>query len=473
MIRTVHMIRMIAGSVGRAVVSSRAVWWAPALVAAISGTLIGLCLVQSASVTQPDVRAVIDASHFEVGDVSSVGDGIPLFTVPTALIVMALVASAAVGQLTEDLARWRIAGASPLVLACFVMVQLLLVSLLGGIVAAVVTGLLGGPVSAFLNAMTLPELADVHVHVQAGPLVWTAVIPPLVMLGAGLLPASRGGRVPAVRAVVGEEEKEPRVGALRWIGTGVGAAGLVAVTWASYGAPTSEIASGSTMSIGLGICVMVLVTAGLGARTLVPLLLAAWTRLVPTGSTGAAPWQLARAGARARARVSGSTVVALASGSGILGMLAGMGRTSEATARAMGSTRAYNYLDIYVICGIIGLMCAVGGVCVLALNARNRRQEIALLRAAGMSPGQVTAMVVCEAVALAGTAILVALVATLLPVGLLPWTAWHQGLPVRFVVPWAELGIAAVVTVLAVLIALLAPARRGLRSSVRESLAAV
>lgn len=455
-------------AIARGLIAQRSSWWAPALISAMAGTLIGLCLVQTASMNQADVRAVVHSSPYGLLDVASVGSGISLFIVPTAVIVMALVTSAAVGRLTDDLARWRIAGAGPRTLAAFVMAGAVLAALAGGVVAAIVTGLAGGPVARVLNAWTLPELADVPVHVQPASLLQTVVVPPAIALGAGLLPAWRGGRVSAVRAVAGEEEKVPRVGVLRWVGTMVGAAGLVAVTWAAYGVPTSEIATGGTMSIGLGICVMVLVTAGLGSRVLVPALGAVWTRLVPLRD---AAWELARAGAVARARISGSTIVALVCGSGILGMLAGMARTGEATERAMGSTDVYNYVDIYVLCAVIGGMCALGGICVLALNSGDRRKEIALLRAAGMSPRQITTIALCEALILAGTSILIALVATLLPIGLLPWTAAHQGLPIRFVVPWAELAIAAAFTLAAILAALLPPARRALRTSVRESLA--
>src|SRR5699024_7828277 len=76
-----------------------------------------------------------------------------------------------------------------------------------------------------------------------------------------------------------------------------------------------------------------------------------------------------------------------------------------------------------------------------------------------------------EAVMLAAAAMSIGVVATVLSTGLIARTAASGGLPMRFVVPVAELAVAAAVTFAVVALALMIPARRALRSPVRPSLA--
>lgn len=458
----------MSSAVVRAVLAARAAWWAPALVAALASLLIGVCLVQTTATGGAEYERVVEAAGLDLVEVSAVGLSITMIIVPTAVIVLAVVASAAVGQTTRDLARWRLVGAAPATLSVFVLGQLVLAVSAGGVAGMLLTAAVGGQAARLLNAMVFPELGDLAVRPTGTALSAALLIPIALALVAGLPGALRAARVPPVRAMNGEEEQPRRAGAGRWV---VSILGLVVLGVAASAAllVPGDLADGGALTAGLGLGFLVLIVAGAGARVLIPGVVRSWTALIPLRR---AEWALARAGAVARVRGSAATVVALACGTGILGTLTGMARTSEAIERAMGVGREYNLLDTYVICGALGLLCAVGGACVIALGATDRRREVALLRAAGCSPAQILVHAVLEALILAGTSLMLALAATAVALGAVLRAAAADELPLRLVLPVAELGIGGAATFLVVLGALVIPAARALRASVRSSLAA-
>lgn len=453
----------------RGILAAKAAWWAPALVSALVSVLVGSCLVQplGTDASNPEIQAVLRQQGLSTEHVSSVGLSISVMIIPVAVIVLASVSSAAVATMARDLARWRLAGASSALLAAFVMFQLANVALLGGAAGATATALLGGRLSQFLNGWILPELAQVAVRPTPQALLGALLAPPAIVVVAGLLPALRGARVPAIRAVRSDPEPSGRGGIRRWVAAVAGLCALVAISVPAYRRPPG-IDQGEALTAGLGLAVLVLVAAGLGARVLVPVLISAISRVLPIPG---AVWALARSSAVARAHISGSTVVALACGSGILGAITGMARTSEAIARALGSQDEYNLLDTYIICGVIGLLCVVGGACVLALSAGDRRREVAMLRTAGMTPPQILCAAGAEGVVLAGASTLIGLTATVLSTGVVSRAAAVGDLPVRFVLPWTELAAATAVMVVVLVAAFVAISFRALQAPVRTSLA--
>lgn len=458
----------MSGAVLRAVLAARATWWAPGLIAALTSLLIGVCLVQATATGGIRQQRILAAAGLEAQDVAGVGVSITMIIVPTATIVLAAVTAAAVGQTTRDLARWRLIGASPAVLSAFVLGQLVLVVCVGAVLGSGLTAAAGGQAARILNAMVLPELAGVAVRPTSTALLGALLGPVGIAAVAGLPGALRASRVPPVRAVHGEEETPRAAGVGRWILAGLGLLALGLAMGAALRSPAG-LADGGAFSVGLGLGLLVLVVAGCGARVLVPALVSAWTAVF---ALPRAEWVIARAGAVARARAGGATVVALACGVGMLGILTGMARTAEAIERAMGSAREYNLLDVYVICGAVGLLCAAGGACVLALGAVDRRREVAQLRAVGCSPAQILALAACEALILSVTSLLLAGLATALAVGAVLRAATADGLPLRPVLPLAELGLGGLMTALVLLAVLLLPTLGALRTSVRTSLAA-
>jgi predicted lysophospholipase L1 biosynthesis ABC-type transport system permease subunit len=454
-------------SVLRSAIAGRSAWWAVALVSVVSALLLVLCLAQVESADDPAVRAVLGRTHLTPEDLTSMGASLEMLAVPTAVIVLAVVGSAALGQRAVDLARWRLAGARASTLMMLSLGQIVLCALAGGVVGAALGALLSPYAVSALNGMMVPALAGIAVTASGRALLQAIALSVVAALIAGLPPALRACRVPAVRAVSGQEEPEGGVSPLRWAGTVLGVLLLGVATWGGFRA-TADGGAEDAMTIGLGLGVLVVAVCGLGARVLVPLLVHGWTRLVPLR---AEVWELARRGAAARARVSGAAIVAFASGTAVLGVLTGIARTSEAVARELGDRSQYNYVDIYVICGIIGLLSALGGMCVLALGAADRRREVAVLRAAGMTPVQVLAAASCEAVVLGLTGLVIACAATSLGTSLMPWAAAHAGQPIVVVLPVRELLIGTAATILMALCALLVPAVRAVRTSVRTSLA--
>lgn len=460
----------MTGTAIRALLAERAAWWAPVLVAALVSVVIGVCAVQAlgTEATTPELREVLRREGLTAGYVSSVGIGIAVMTIPVAVIVLAVVSASAISGTVRDLARWRLAGAPAPLLSALVMGRLLLAVLVGALLGAAVTVLAGGTIAELLNAAILPQLRGLPVRPAPAALLAAALVPPATALVAGLPSALRGARVPAVRAVRHDPAPEGEHRVRDLVAAALGVLTVLSVTAILYREPPG-VAAGGALTAGLGLVVLVLVAAWMGASVLAPAAVSALGAVVPFHG---ALRRLARDGAAARARSSGGAVVALACGSGILGAISGMARTSEAIARALGSTEEYNLVDTYIICGIIGLLSAVGGACIIALDAGDRRREVAQLRIAGMTPRQVLSSAIMEAGLLTGAVLLLTLLSTGLATGLVARAADAAGLPVRLVLPWAEIAVAGAGTFLVLALALVIPALRALRAPLRASLAA-
>jgi hypothetical protein len=469
------MSTMLPRAVLRALLAGRAAWWAPGLVSAVVSAIIGPCLTQLTVSDLPAARRAAAAAGTDPEEFAVIGTSLAAIVGVCGVVVISLVASAAVRQLTRDLARWRISGAGSGTVGAFVATQLLLVSLAGGVLGAAATVVAGEPFAQFVSGMVVPALGDLAIPVPPAVFASTALAPVLAAILGGLLPVLHAVRVPAVRAVARDDDAqtEPRRSGLgasvrirRWILPGLGLLVPALVTWRAYASPPAGIDDAASTGMGLG--ALVVIGAAVGARRLMPALAAGWTRLVPLRTAG---WRLARASAIAKTRLSGATIVAMACGITCLGVLMGIGYSAEAVERAAGSAEAYNFTDIQVISVIVGTMCAVGGVCVLALASADRRHETAILRASGMRAGQIVGMAFVEAVVLSATALLIALLATVLAAGLIPLAATEAGLPPGFVLPWAELGLAFTASVTVVAAALVVPAVQALRTCVRTALA--
>src|SRR5699024_6254200 len=272
--------RMI-GAALRGLVATRASWWAPALVAALVSTMIGICFVQAVGTdaSSPAIQEVLRREGLSSDYVSSVGAGIAMMILPVAVIVLATVSSAAVGTLTLDLARWRLAGASGPLLAVLVMGQLCVVALAGGAAGTVATVLVGGRLATLLNQALLPELAGLAVTPTPSALWGALVIPPATALVAGVLPAIRAARVPALRAVRRDEEAVGRVGLRRLVAAVTGSIALLAVVPVYRRPPGVE--EGAALTAGLGLAVLVLIVAAMGARVLVPAGVSMIGRILP------------------------------------------------------------------------------------------------------------------------------------------------------------------------------------------------
>ena len=91
---------------------------------------------------------------------------------------------------------------------------------------------------------------------------------------------------------------------------------------------------------------------------------------------------------------------------------------------------------------------------------------------AGMTPRQVLGSAALEAWLLTGAVLLLTLLATGLSTGLVVRAAAAAALPVRLVLPWAEMAVSGAGTFVVLALALAIPSARALRAPLRSSLAA-
>jgi putative ABC transport system permease protein len=140
--------------------------------------------------------------------------------------------------------------------------------------------------------------------------------------------------------------------------------------------------------------------------------------------------------------------------------------------------RVVQVLDMLVLVttallGVALVIAVVGIANTLALSVVERRHEHALLRALGLTRGQVRSVLVTEAVLLALAGTVLGLVLGLVYAAFGVQTVLPTGVDLRPDVPWGRLAVAVGVAVVAGTLAGLVPAHRAARVSPVEGMAAV
>ncbi|MEU4805522.1 FtsX-like permease family protein [Actinosynnema sp. NPDC023587] len=139
--------------------------------------------------------------------------------------------------------------------------------------------------------------------------------------------------------------------------------------------------------------------------------------------------------------------------------------SAEARERAGESTRRM-VVFIWALVGLAVLIAVFGIATTLSLSVLERTGESALLRALGLTRGQLRGVLVIESLLVASMGAVLGLALGLVSAWLLTRAVSTPHQPLDFVVPFGELGAAALVAVLASVLAALVPARRAARTSI-------
>ncbi|MFT8888757.1 MAG: FtsX-like permease family protein [Ethanoligenens sp.] len=156
--------------------------------------------------------------------------------------------------------------------------------------------------------------------------------------------------------------------------------------------------------------------------------------------------------------VNGNTVVSRIKEqtAGIPGVLSGNQQPAQQESR---NTQMVGNVFLYGFIGVIGLIGVLNIINTIGTNVLVRTREIGLLRAGGMTMGQVTAMLVSESVLYGVLALLIGLTA-----GIPLNHQFSQSLVQRvygmpWQLPWSMVGIASAISVLAIFLSLISPLR--------------
>jgi len=436
--------------------------WVPSMgVVAVISMLVTACVNQFVWTTSAEfVRAArgagLDGAEFTVVSVT-------IYTVVALLgaVSLSVVGSATVERTRSTFAQWRLMGATPRQVRGCLWALVACSSTVGSLPGAVI----GSGVSAFLvpwfNAMAAASFAGGVGEFSPPPFapspaagILAVGVSVVTCLVGAAMPARRAALVEPVEVVRGAPSIARRRPWARWV-TG----GLLLVTAIAMAA-----AAPATLDPDqIGLSAMVMVNAatwvgGLAATamialgpTLVHLILTAAHRVMRSARMPVA--QVAVRAARAQAAVNANAVTPLAAAIALYGVIfTATGSYLSVMAAAGFPLENPNVTDITLLSGLFCVMATATSVAVIALSGRHRTREHGTLRAAGMSPSEVSRLIAWQTLSLALCATVlgvvpVALVACLVAgcsvvlVGSValsvPWMGLATGVLVCWFVLWA------------------------------------
>ncbi|WIY81946.1 FtsX-like permease family protein [Propionimicrobium sp. PCR01-08-3] len=430
------------------------------VVIALVTVLIGTCMNQfvwtnSPGFTQAATRAGLDPAAFGIVSVT-----IYVLVAVLSFFALTVVGSATVERTRGTFAQWRLAGATPRqirsALWCLVAV------------ASITGALPGSLVSIGASAAAIPVFNQMAANSFPGGLgdfdppafhpsflAWAASfsLGTITCLLGAFVPSRRAAAVEPVEAVRGLAVRRRRGAWGRWVFGGLLL--LIAVTFSLGGAFAPAALEPGVEAAGM---VNAAIQAGLFAAAgvyvlgpeLIPIVLAL-IRVILRPFRAVALGVLATRAARADAEANANMIAPLAAALGLGGVIFTVLRSYQTTMQAAGFELAVpNYSDTVVMTGLFGFVCLLTSVAVIMLSGRDAVREQAVLRSAGMTPGQVLAFTAWRSVLLTGCAVVFALIpiglgATLLvsrsviltghPILDIPWT----GLLVAVLACWGAL----------------------------------
>lgn len=388
--------------------------WAPAIaVVAVISTMIGLCVHQFAWTTSPDFRAAVSGAGVPLAEFQILSVTIYTVIALVSWVALTVVGRASIQATLRTHALWHLLGASPRAVFLSAMLVLVLVSLCGALLGAASSTLLGfWAVPAFNAAVSAAvDLPGFTIAVWAPAAI--VVLSVLTAMVGGLMPARRASRIPPGAAL-----RSPHAPDRRTFSTVLRVlSGLFFLVIAAALVVASAFAEqlGST---GPGPMFNLAINAGgsslIAVYILCPEIVGGvlWLLHRLFASTGAVVPALGTRAAAARAQVSATTIAPLAAGLGGIGLLLCAVNSVAAMTRILQPGIPTNLADVWTIVAVVAVSMLATSAAVVALSARGRGREIALLQAAGMHAGQVRLLIAAESFAMS----VAAAVAAVLPV---------------------------------------------------------
>lgn len=387
-----------------------------------------------------------------------------MFTAVSAIIVLSGSANLAVTLQQRGYALWQLVGIRPRAVGLIVLAQLGIVSLFGALTGALIALPLLQPMFVFMY-----EGWDGMGHVILGlgglsTFLVVLGIAAIVLLGGlrGARSASRTAPVEALR------DSEPTRGKIRWFRILLFAGVLTGTVFFVL-----ELTDLSLWDLGgraMFLSPLIVTTIAAAGPLLLPLVLRAWTALVPQRVS--ATWFLARNSARHRLSLSTAAIsplmVAIALSSGLYST----GTALNAARALVDNEASYNSFNMpigafMIFLGGPLLLSTVGAAATVFMSGQAREREFALLQAAGSTRSAVLLAALWEAVIYAVTAVLLGTLSTLATALIM---ANALGLPSP-IVDLPTIGYVGGAGFVLILAATLAPTATALRAEIPRTLA--
>lgn len=388
--------------------------WVPTIaVVAVITTMIGLCVHQFAWTTAPEFRAAVASAGVPLAEFQILSVTIYTVIALVSWVSLTVVGRASVQATRHSHALWLLLGASPLAVFLSALLVLVIVSLCGAIIGTLISTLLSfWAIPAFNMAVSAAIDLPGFTIVYWTPFAIVIVSVITVMLGA-LLPARRASRTPPSAALrtfdlPGRTTFSTVLRIICGFSFLMVAAALVA----------ASVFASELDSTGPAPMFNLAINAGGSALIAVYLLCPEIARFVfwilhaLFVSAGLVVPALGTRAAAGRAQVSTTTIAPLAAGLGGIGLLLCAVNSVVAMTQILQPGTPADLTDVWTIVFVVAVSMLATSAAVIALSARGRGREIALLQAAGMKAGQIRILIAAESLALSTAAV----VAAVLPV---------------------------------------------------------
>lgn len=373
--------------------------------------VIASSAICAAALAQFETAAALSDTAGE--SLRSMSQGIIAFGLLAALSITGATTNLAVASGRRGYALLQLAGFLPRQLTSMVFAQLILLAIVGTGMGVALGRVIAQPL---LDITVIQTAVPVGASVVYGwsTIIWSFSLIVGVVVFAGARAAFRAGRVPPIEALREPEPPRIRMGAPRWVG--VGAAGLVAFALsmgAAGTAPSVSPGQGSvdvSLIIGLGmlLSIALAMTAAALSPVLYPLVLRAWTALIPARLSGS--WFLARRSCSYRITQSTAAITPLMVGIALPGSLYTLFLTTGSVMQKTGASFVINSASIFTILGPALLLAALGSAVIIFMTGRTRARDNALVSVSGGTLATSALSAVFEALIYVVTALLIAAV---------------------------------------------------------------
>lgn len=386
--------------------------WAPAIaVVTVIAIMIGLCIHQFAWTTTPQFRTAVSNAGVPLAEFQILSVTIYVVIALVSWVALTVVGRASVQATRHSHALWLLLGASPRTVFQSSLLVLLLVSLCGAILGALVSSLLSfWAIPAFNTAVSSAVNLPGFTIVAWAPMAIIVVSVVTTMVG-GLLPARRASRIqPSVALRTFHPPVQRSLSTVFRIICGsfflLVAAALVAAS--SFASQLGSTGPGPMFNLAINAGSSALIAVYLFCPEIVGSVF--WILHKLFTSTGLVISALGTRAAAARARISATTIAPLAGGLGGIGLLLCAVNSVAAMTQILQPGTPTDLTDVWTIVAVIAVSMLATSAAVVALSAHGRGREIALLQAAGMHARQVHILIAAESLAMSVTAAVTAVV---------------------------------------------------------------
>ncbi|MDQ0645738.1 FtsX-like permease family protein [Microbacterium murale] len=336
---------------------------------------------------------------------SSTSGAVIIFTTATALIVLSGAANLTVSLQQRGYALWQVVGIRPALVGLVVYVQLGIVALVGA-GAGLLIALPAFPVLFGYVFRTWDGMQGISLHLGGMSAIWVLLSVLGVVLLGGLRGARRASRVPPVEVLREPEMPRARVEWFRYLLLAAALFGLLSVIMNLR----RDASLAATSGTGLFLTPLIAVVFAAAGPLLYPVVLRAWTALVPRNVS--ASWFFARHSARFRLSRSSAAIGPLMVAIALTGGLYTLARSIDAAQHRSSGTLAPE--GVVILLGGPLLLAAVAAAATVFMSGQAREREFALLQAAGATRAMILLASLWEALIYAFTAAMLGGLATVI-----------------------------------------------------------